>query len=86
MCVMYLATAYRIVFVERWGPVVSAVDAAGGHGVHSGDLVGIAAALVGALLGWFSLVLTADAISRVTLTRRTTPTPTPFARQRVQAW
>lgn len=49
-------------FVERWGPVVAVVDERGGHGVHTGDAVGILAGLMAALFGFFAVVLLDEAL------------------------
>lgn len=37
----YLLGAYMVVFQAKIGPVVSSFDEAGGHGVHSGDILAI---------------------------------------------
>jgi hypothetical protein len=49
--------AWRIIFTLRIGPVVAVIDEAHGHGVHSGDMLGLGAAILGVLLLFASTVL-----------------------------
>lgn len=37
----YLVGAYVVIFQAKVGPVVNSFDAAGGHGVHAGDMLAL---------------------------------------------
>lgn len=80
----YFFAAYLVIFVEKWGPVVAVVDAEAGHGVHSGDLVGLLCGVFGALFGWFSLVLLAEADHGLALRRRAQPAVVPVSTRRTR--
>lgn len=69
LVVVHVLTALDVVFVRRIGPVVAVLDAAGGHGVHRGDL--LALPLMGLACAWFigGVVLT----SAVTAPSRALP-------------
>jgi hypothetical protein len=62
LAVAYIAEAWRIIFTLRIGPVVAVIDEAHGHGIHSGDFIGIVCALLalGLLIG--GAVLLDDAV------------------------
>lgn len=64
----YGAWAWSLVFAQRIGPVIAVVDASGGRGVHSGDLLSLplilcsvvslvaaSVCLVRAQGGWFGM-------------------------------
>ena len=58
----YLAQAWRIIFTLRIGPVVAVIDEAHGHGIHSGDFIGVGCALVGLALLMAGMVLLDDSV------------------------
>lgn len=41
LVVIHVVAAFDIVFGQRIGPVVAVIDAAGGHGVHQGDMLAL---------------------------------------------
>ena len=49
LAVALAALAFAIVFLLRIGPVIAVLDAAAGHGVHSGDLWAVPTASASAL-------------------------------------
>jgi hypothetical protein len=58
----YLAQAWRIIFTLRIGPVIAVVDQAHGHGIHSGDFIGVACFFAGLALLATGAVLLDDAV------------------------
>lgn len=49
MAVGYALVAWHIVFVARIGPVAAVIDEAGGHGIHTGDLLALPVLAAGLL-------------------------------------
>ena len=41
--------AYWVVFVARIGPVTTTLDASGGHGIHTGDMLAVPLLLISAV-------------------------------------
>jgi hypothetical protein len=50
LSIAYLLAAYWVVFQLRIGPVVAVISSREGWGIHTGDVLGVAAAAMGALL------------------------------------
>jgi hypothetical protein len=72
----YLVQAWRIVFSLRIGPVVAVIDEAHGHGIHSGDFIGVACALAAFALIAAGALLLDDAFGPET---RLAPIPSRLA-------
>lgn len=62
LAVGYAAAAWWVVFSQRWGPVVAVIDEQAGMGVHSGDVIGVLAAVMAVVCGLFAVVLLDEAI------------------------
>jgi len=57
----YLVEAWRIIFSLRIGPVIAVIDEAHGHGIHSGDMLGLGCAIVAVMLVIGGAILLDDA-------------------------
>jgi len=57
----YIAEAWRIVFTLRIGPVIAVIDEAHGHGIHSGDMLGLGCAILAVALVVGGAILLDDA-------------------------
>lgn len=51
LSLVYLLVAYWVVFQLRIGPVVAVISSREGWGVHTGDVFGVLAGGMGALVG-----------------------------------
>lgn len=64
LTVLYLGTAAWIVLEQRWGPVVATISERHGMGVHSGDVVGVAAGVLGLGCALACAVLLGESLGR----------------------